>query len=234
MEKALALNRHEWRKVRPAAFKGFSLLYLGDEFCGQLLPELADFKRAAGIFPGRTILLTPLLTDPEIDAIERIIRDCSSPKNRIEIVVNDLGLLDLIRERYAGRVRVTLGRIFGHWIKVMPPVFARKFIKTNGVARIDIDDPSLPGRFSHFPGLKLSFRSPFRYLSATRFCPWERHWPGPCAASCQGRMTQIRHSRLPQTLLLKGSAYGIRNAVIPAHPMIDRVVMEKLPPRGKQ
>jgi hypothetical protein len=234
MEKALALNRHEWRKAAAAGLKGFDLLYLGDEFCEQLIPEPSDLEHARKIFKGRPVLVTPLLTDTGIDAVERLILGAASQKDRLEIVVNDLGLLHLIRERYAKRVRVALGRIFGHRMKVMPALFAARFLKKHGVRRIEIDDPALPDRFTRFKGIKLSFHSPFRYMSATRFCPWERHWPGPCADSCRGKLTRIQHPRLPSTLLLKGCAYGIKTSGIPAHPMIDRVVTERLPARGKK
>lgn len=234
MEKALALNRLEWRKTPAARLKGFALLYLGDEFCEQLMPEQRDLERALEIFPGRVVLVTPLLTDTGIDALERLIIRCSSAKARLEIVVNDLGFLHLIRKSYSRRVRVTLGRIFGHRMKVMPHGFAAQFLKKHAVGRIELDDPALPDRFERYKGLKLSFHSPFRYLSGTRFCPWERHWPGPCSATCGGKMVRISHPRLPETLLLKGCSYGIRTAGVPGHPMIDRIVTERLPVRCKK
>lgn len=231
MEKALALNPPEWRRTGAPGLKGFGLLYLGDEFCEQLLPAADDLKRAGKLFRGRTVLVTPLLSDAAIDKVERLLRSFSSAKNRLEVVVNDLGLLHLLRARYAARVSVTLGRVFAHRLKVMAPSFAAGFLKEHGVVRVELDDPALPERFARYAGLKLSFHSPFRYLSATRFCPWERHWPGPCAASCLGKMTRITHPRLPRPLLLRGAAYGIRTAGIPAHPRIDRVVIERLPAR---
>ncbi len=232
-EKAVAISAPEFRGVRAAALKGFDLLYLGDEFCQNLLPARTDFGAAAEKFKGRVILVTPLLTDAVFDEMERVITSFSSAKNRLEVVVNDLGLLHTVKRRYALRVNVTLGRLFAHRVKVMPPGFAARFLKEHGVKRVELDDASLLSRFEGIKGLKFSFHSPFRYLSATRFCPWERHWPASCALSCLGKTQKLEHPRLPRPLLLKGQAYGLRTSGVPAHPALDRLVKESLPAAGR-
>lgn len=225
--KAVALSAPGFRAARPSALKGFDLLYLGDEFCQNLLPSRADFLNAAEKFRGRVVLVTPLLTDAVFDEMERIITSFPAG-GKLEVVVNDLGLLHTAARRYAGRVSVTLGRVFAHRVKVMPSGFAAGFLKKHGVKRIELDDPALLARFEGF-GVKFSFHTPFRYLSTTRFCPWERHWPGSCSLTCLGKTLKLEHQRLPRPLFLKGQAYGLKTASIPAHPALDRLVREALP-----
>lgn len=232
-EKAFALSAPEFRAARASALKGCGLLYLGDEFCENLLPTRADLGAAAERFRGRVVLATPLLTDAAFDEVERIINSFSSAADRLEVVINDLGLLHTVKRRYARRVDATLGRVLAHRVKVMPAGFARRFLKEHGVKRVELDDPALLPRFEVFRGLKISFHTPFRYLSATRFCPWERHWPGPCALSCLGKTRKLEHPRLPGPLLLKGQAYGLRTAGVPAHPALDRVVAGTLRGAGR-
>jgi hypothetical protein len=234
MKKALALGAAEWRKARPTAFQGFDLLYLGDEFCQNLLPTRRDFDSAASNFDGRVVLVTPLLTDTVFDEVERIIRRHASRTRRLEVVANDLGLLHILRQRYAGRVDVSLGRVFGHRVKVMPQGFAGDFLRLHGVGRVELDDASLLPRFEHFSGIRISFHKPFLYRSVTRFCPWESHWPGPCSYSCLGKALRLEHRYLPRSLLLKGAAYGVRTSAVPAHPLLDRLVLENLPTRKKR
>lgn len=228
-EKAVAMSAPEFRAARPSALKGFGLLYLGDEFCQNLLPSRADFLNAVEKFGGRVVLVTPLLTDAVFDEMERIITSFPAGGERLEVVVNDLGLLHTAARRYAGRVSVTLGRVFAHRVKVMPPGFAAGFLKKHGVKRIELDDPALLARFEGFEGVKFSFHTPLRYLSTTRFCPWESHWPGSCSLTCLGKTRKLEHPRLPRPLFLKGQAYGLKTAGIPAHPALDRVVKESLP-----
>ncbi|MBI4350192.1 MAG: hypothetical protein HY550_02030 [Elusimicrobia bacterium] len=230
-EKAVSMSAPEFRAARASALKGGGLLYLGDEFCQNLLPDRDDFGAAAEKF-GRVVLVTPLLADAAFDEAERIIDRFSSAPEKLEVVVNDLGLLHTVKRRYAKRVDVALGRVFAHRVKVMPAGFARRFLKEHGVKRVEIDDPALLPRFEAF-GVKFSFHTPFRYLSATRFCPWERHWPGPCSLSCLGKTRKLEHPRLPRPLILKGQAYGLRTAGLPAHPALDRVVTGTLRGAGR-
>lgn len=226
--KALALSAPAFRKAGPAALRGYDTLYLGDEFCQNLLPSAGDLGLALETFKGRAALVTPLLTDEVFDGVETLLRRFSSTKRRLEVVVNDLGLLHTLRGAYARRVSVSLGRVLGHRVKVMPPGFAAGFLKKHRVVRVELDDPALLPRFAVF-GPKVSFHPAFRYISVTRFCPWELHWPGPCGLACLGRARRLDHPRLPQPLLLKGQAYGICGGAVPRHPLIDRVVTEPLP-----
>lgn len=89
-EKAAALGAREFRTAR------------------------ADFGAAAERFWGRVVLATPLLTDAAFDDEERIISSFSSAADRLEVVINDLGLLHTVKRRYARRVDATLGRVLAH------------------------------------------------------------------------------------------------------------------------
>lgn len=224
-EKALLMSAPALRAAEGRAFRGAAVLYLGDEFCQNLMPSAADFREALRKFPGRVVLVTPLLTDAAFDSVEEIIREHASPRRRLEVVVNDLGLLHVIRKSYADRVLVSLGRVLGHRVKVMPRRFMAGFLKKHGVRRFEVDDPALLKRFAA-PRPKFSFHYPFRYVSVTRFCPWEYHWPAPCRFPCEGRERRLEHKRLPTPLILKGSAYGVRTGRPPRAPGVDRVVYE--------
>lgn len=227
-EKALALGAPGWRAAPPSRTAGYGLLYLGDEFCQNLLPTPAEFAQAVKDFNGRVVLVTPLLTDDVFDKVEEIVKAHARPRRKLEIVVNDLGLLHTARTRYRGLISVALGRIFAHRVKVMPRGFAADFLKKHFVRRVELDDPALLSRFEGF-ALKFSFHTPFRYISTTRFCPWEAHWPGPCGHACEGAVKKLEHPRLPEPLVLKGQVYGVRTGRAPRHPAIDRLVTEPLP-----
>lgn len=226
-EKALALSAPEFLRAGIPA-KRCRLLYLGDEFCSNLLPDQEAFGRAMDACGGGAVLVTPLLTDEDLDRLEPLVRKFSSARRRLEIVANDLGLLRVLRGPLARRVSVSLGRVLGHRVKVMPAGFAGEFLKEHNISRVEIDDPALLGRFEGF-GLPLSYHRALRYISTTRFCPWELHWPGPCSLTCLGKTRRLEHRRLPSPLVLKGLAYGIRGCAAPAHPLLDRVVEERVP-----
>ncbi len=221
---AFAMTGPAFKAAAPAALRGKGRLYLGDEFCSNLLPDAGDMRRAAALGGGVT-LVTPLLSDEAFDRVEALARAVPRGAGPLEVVVNDLGLLRVLRGRAWKNAVVCLGRVLGHRVKVMPPDFARGFLKEHRVSRVELDDPALLPRFEPF-GLSVSYHLPFRYISTTRFCPWELHWPAPCSFSCLGRVRKLEHPRLPAPLLLRGQAYGLRSAAAPRHPLIDRLVSE--------
>lgn len=231
-EKFLALSAPAFRLARPAALKGCAGVYLGDEFCQNLLPSGEDLGLALDRCKGRAALVTPLLTDEVFDRVEALVRAFSSARRPLELVANDLGLLHALRGQLARRVRISLGRVLGHRIKVTPAAWAAAFLRRHRVVRAELDDPALLPRLAAY-GVKLSFHSPFRYISVTRFCPWELHWPAPCGFACLGKVRRLDHPRLPQPLLLKGQAYGVRGGAAPRHPLLDRAVAEPLPGGGR-
>jgi hypothetical protein len=232
LEKALLLSAPALRAAVHKKLSG-GLLYLGDEFCQNLLPSPEDFALALEKFPGRVALVTPLLTDAVFDVVEEIIKRRSSPRRRLEVIVNDLGLLQTLKTGYARRVTVSLGRVLAHRVKVMPRGFAAGFLKKFNVKRVELDDPALLPRFEGL-GLKFSYHSPLRYVSVTRFCPWELHWPEPCGYACLGRVKKLEHPRLPAPLLLRGQAYCLEAPGVPRHPALDRVVLEPKPARSSR
>jgi hypothetical protein len=125
------------------------------------------------------------------------------------VVANDLGLLEVLRSRFRGKVKVSCGRLLAHRVKIMPQAYAKEFLARYDIACFEIDDPSVVGRLEPY-GLPFSWNYPFRYATMTRFCPWERHWASDCSYSCRGRLEPLKSIRVSKTLWLKGGAYFIR------------------------
>ena len=62
------------------------LVYLGSEFCQNLLPGPAEFGRALKLFRRPVVLATPLLTDELFRNIEAVIRARGGSGGPLEIV----------------------------------------------------------------------------------------------------------------------------------------------------
>jgi len=209
MREVLALDPllpEKLRKHRPAAYDA---LMLGSEFCGRLLPPPATLAAVRREFSGPLILATPVLTQKDLKAALALIRACAGKKGRLEVVVNDLGLLEVLRSRFRGKVRVSCGRILAHRVKIMPKAYAKEFLKRYDIACFEIDDLKIVRRLEPY-GLPFSWHYPFRYATTTRFCPWERHWASDCSYTCRGRMEQLKSPRVSKTLWLKDGAYFVR------------------------
>ena len=203
------------------------VIYLGSEFCPNLLPGPVEFGRALKLFKKRVVLATPFLTDRRFGNIEAIIRKYSSEETPLEIVANDLGLIHLVRQKYAPRARVALGRILGHALRSSGDAFLEKFFAENRVFRVETDSPDLLARYERFPGLSHTYHIPYSYMGVTRFCPWERHWvEEKCRYACLGRAKKLTSSLIPRPLHLMSSGYFARGPMPPRNRGIDRIVYQ--------
>lgn len=209
MRKVLALEPLADGSLPLGGPRRHDALMLGSEFCGRLLPSPAALASVRKRFKGPLILATPMLTQQGLEAVLGLVRSCAGERQGLEVVANDLGLLEALRSRFRGKVKVSCGRLLAHRIKIMPRAYAAKFLERYGITCFEIDDPSVVGRLKPY-GLPFSWHYPFRYATTTRFCPWENHWASDCSFSCLGRMEPLTSVRVSKTLWLKGGAYFVR------------------------
>ena len=209
MEKALALDSYDIKSLSEKGLAGYDALALGSEFCARLLPAPGETQALRAVFKGRLILATPMLTEADLSDVKKLLKLLAGKKTQLEVIVNDLGLLEVLRSGFKGKVKVSCGRILSHRVKIMPEAYVRKFLKRYGIARFEVDEPKTIRRLAPY-GLPFSWHYPFRYVTVTRFCPWEEHWAESCAHSCRGRAEPLTSIRVHKTLWLKGCAYFTR------------------------
>lgn len=202
------------------------LFYLGSEFCQNLLPTPAQFKKARALAGRPVALTTPLLTGNALAAVEAVLRAHPAGKDKLEVVANDLGLIHLAARKYAGKVTLSLGRVLAGFLKSSPDPFLEKFFREHGINRVETDRPDLVRRFSRLPGLCFSYHAPYACAGVTRFCPWERLWTGErCGYSCRRGARKLQSRLLPETLYLVSAGYFTAGEK-PGGGRIDRLVYD--------
>ena len=209
MEKALALDSYDVKSLSQSRLAAYDALVPGSEFCARLLPSPADMAALRAVFGGRLILATPLLTETGLEAVEDLLKPRAAGKAPVEVIANDLGLLEVLRSDFKGKVRVSCGRILSHCVKIMPEDYGREFLKRYSITGFETDEPHSMKRLARY-GLGFSWHYPFRFAAVTRFCPWEERWATRCSYSCRGRMEALMNPHLPKPLWLKGAGYFVR------------------------
>ncbi len=205
------------------------LVYLGSEFCENLLPTPAQFKRARALPGKRAVLVTPLLTERGLKKAEAVVRSCAAAGG-LEVVVNDLGLAGLLAKKYPRKTVLSAGRVLAGILSASPDPFLARLFKEHGIARLEADRAETVERFSRLPGLRFTFHAPYAYAGLTRFCPWEKRWTGGrCGFSCRRGPKKLASRLLPEPLYLIGAGYFTAGGK-PGGGPIDRVVYD---PAGK-
>jgi hypothetical protein len=165
--------------------RGAARVYLGNEFCENLIPSRRELLRALGRLEERRLdasLATPMPSDC---GIERVARLCEVLPAGTEVIVNDWGVLRFLRMRFPDLVPVA-GRLLARqmkdprldsseWSRLVPHgLFSASRIALLlelGFQRMEIDLPP------HFVpdaidarGLRLTVHAPYGYCSKGRIC----------------------------------------------------------------
>jgi len=234
----------ETARFLPAAPpEGFILppgrVYLGDEFCERRLPSdgLLAWLEQAGRNVGAATLMTPFLTDWGVARLQAVLARMSSafPKG-FEVVVNDLGTLELLRQsRYPG-LEPVCGRLISSRYDCSSD-FPEEFLlwlSEHGMRRVELNS------IAHFRqthqqlrsrGFKTHFHWPYMFLAATRLCASDQGFKGNardsisgCGRGCE-RFLGTAACPDGTEIVMSGNAYLVRHEGLAAPPdEADRIV----------
>jgi hypothetical protein len=241
----------------------FDRLYFGTEFCERLLPtpklleQVFNKSRDAALC---FTLLTPFVTDAGMKNLVPLLEWLDVNSEATEVVVNDFGVLHLLRNEYPSLIPV-LGRLLTKQkrgprliriLDIVPDKMKQHFMGTPtdiddyrsliekyGIKRLEFDNP-LQG-VARLPWIPASIYYPYAYISTTRIClaaDCENRKKVlrriiPCAFECSRYMFTLTHDAMPVPLLLKGNTYFLKNETLPPDlnaQGIDRLVLQMEPP----
>ena len=212
-EKAIWLRLPESRDRR---WRRFDLIYAGDEFCSRFalpLKTLAGMLERAAACGKRLVYVTPLETDATLRQRERILRHLARRHRGCEIVVNDLGLLRLIKRSYDA-FTLTAGRLLVRQLAnpdftITSKMSAVRFLRAHGINRVEVayrPGLSLPSG----PGLpEVSVHYPYFPIALTRFCPVRKKYREDKETACRAcgeRFAAVRHPYVGERLYVRGNA----------------------------
>ena len=139
MERTISLTPSELQLLTAERLKGYDAVYLGGEFCENKLPSPADYKKLAAIFPGRVVTVTSIMSDRGLGRAADLLKKHLGRQKTFEIVVNDWGLLRLLRDKYRGKARPVLGRLIVWEIARMDKQFLNSFCREYGIKAVEAD-----------------------------------------------------------------------------------------------
>ncbi len=182
----------------PSPGAAWSRAYYGSDFCQTLLPSASAALDALAAVRGHAAftLVTPPVNDAglrRVGALLSALDDAADPDGATEVVVNDWGVLSLVRER--PRLTPVLGRLLTRMLRdprlppdrvdaqgspeaaralrqasVTSPPF-RSMLASLGVRRVELD-PVVQGLAMDFEsmGLAPALHAPFGYVTTGRVC----------------------------------------------------------------
>lgn len=244
MEQAIFISKLE--NLRYVTSK-YTRLYFGNEFCQRLIPSSEDLKFTKDFVLRHKMdftLVTPYVTNKGIEILRPILEYVIRNFSDIEIVINDWGLLEIIRKEFrcsnfvlgrlltkqkrGPRILNLMGKVPNSMIQhfresnVDNPTLSN-FLINKGIKRIELDN-LLQGISRVAPLLKGSLYIPFAYITTTRFCLVSSCEDRvnkplrsivPCNKACQRYTFKLEHKNMPIEIFLKGNTQFFKNEHLP-------------------
>lgn len=177
----------------------YSGVYAGSSFCADGLPggsALLEMLRAAGRRGFSFHLVTPYAGESRLKKIVRLIEAFAAEAPGAEVIVNDLGVLDIVAREFTGLTPVA-GRVFAlqktdpqvpglledafdagelaekrrmfSGVSINNSLFAG-FMRSLGVSRLELQNVPRDIDIQN-NDFSCSLHVPYAYVSSTRFCP---------------------------------------------------------------
>lgn len=244
-QRALVLGHFDARSL----LKSYQRVYAGAEFCSWALPPPSQILRARQLareFDLPFTLMTPVLREETLVELDKLFVQLASDwDEQDEILISDLGALELVRQRLPKAIRV-IGRAHsgqkrGPRIEDLTPTAeafdyfkrgtwyaqaAAELLAEEGIVRVELDN-LLQGIAPLPASLRGSLHLPWLMVTSSRNCPYHRDKKAQrCSQGCgEGMRLSTDQTRHP--LFQAGNTQFIENRQLPdnlAALGIDRLV----------
>ncbi len=208
LEKAIQLTPFD--RISPTELKKFDRVYIGSNFCSNLIPKISDIIRLKDLGVKNITVSTPFLTDNDFNKTIKLIKESLKIISKIEISANDIGLIDKIKEIKG--LDILLARPISHdWLR-MNPKSLKKFLKRFRIKYVETDEEYMVKRFKDAK-INFSFHYPLEYLSMSRICPFERKINDAlCEYRCLNKnIVELKETGRKDVIYLKNNAYFKKN-----------------------
>lgn len=226
----------------------YSRIYFGNEFCQKLIPSREEVEDILNFVSSKSLnftFVTGFVTEPDLDYLQDLLAVISAKNPNAEIVINDWGMLGIVRKHnlipVIGRLLTKQRRdprILNLRARLTEEATERskaagigqyliRFLKNNDVERMEIDN--LPqgitlGRYINFERFYFSLYFPYNYVTTSRRCIFnngslqpERGLLTKCERKCKLNPIVLRHYTMPLPLYMQGNTVFLENRKMPEY-----------------
>lgn len=219
----------------------FDRIYFGVEFCEKMLPPLDSVKKFSDFSKGKNVPLTfvtPYVSDYGIEKLRPLL-ELLSKGLKCEVVINDLGVLHMIKN-YFPDLRIVLGRILTKQKKdprissikddktreyfsrtAIDNIYFRKFLGEFNINRVELDN--VLHEINVNKEFDVSLYYPYVYLTTSRNC-----YINDCN-ECSKIKFLLRNPLMKRDFILKGKTQFYLNhdlSTLSNITNINRIVLQ--------
>lgn len=224
----------------------YSRIYFGNEFCQRLIPTIKELEEILNFVLSKSLnftFVTGFVTDSDLNYLQDLLDIISYRVPNSEIVINDWGMLCIVRKY---NLKPVVGRLLTKQkrdpriltlLKKLPEKalecskaagigsYLIRFLRDNAVERMEIDNLPQGIRLNEsvkLEGFHFSLYFPFNYVTTSRQCIFnngclhsEMELPPKCERKCRHSTIILKHHTMPLPLYMKGNTVFLENLKTP-------------------
>lgn len=219
--------------------KDFERVYIGNEFCQNLLFSLNSLKnRIDRVLKHNKnfSIVTPYVTDWGLQILKKYFDFLNKHHPGTEIIVNDFGVMDLACDYQ--NLEPVLGRAIGNHLTKGPPDLkpnsgqALSFFFAKGIKRCEVSNKGDYAQLDTHKELEYSLYYPYMFVSTGRRCmvgfenkkAEEGFDPKQCKRPCNQNYYLITHKQIQDKIIVYGNTHFIKKNKLPSLTGISRLV----------
>lgn len=231
MEKAVLISQ----KTNINKIKKYDRIYIGSEFCQNLLPKISYLEQILKQLSDKEIsLITPMVNEIGLLKIDQLLKFITKELKSFEIIINDFGVLNLVHRKYPSVVPV-LGRIISQQVTTLYPDSSIRDANTlrvlclkYNIDRIEIDTKGKNTSIEipkSIDNLKVSLYYPYLLVTTTNRCIIPRLFDDSfdvnenfkCHQECLRiqKIISFKYPMIKEKIYIKGNTHFIKHKTLP-------------------
>lgn len=226
MEKAVYIS--DINLLTKISSLNFSRLYYGNEFCGNLIPDIKDIKKLLNYLKNKPLkfsFVTPWCRDSDLEKTKKIFKLLPEYS---EIIFNDFGVFELINEFSNKKFKKIMGRLLVRYLRDPRVILLDRkrnkrlinylmtsninnstfqlFLIENKIYRIEIENTFQGYNFKLDRRLSSSLYYPYVFVASTTKCLFKQDFDSPyCKLQCKDKIITWKIKNLAHKFIIRGN-----------------------------
>ncbi len=185
---------------------GYNIIYLGSEFCANMMPSLSDIQTAIDKGYEKVVLFVPFLTQRRFKDYSRLI-DFSVKKFKkfIEISTSDLGIINLLSLKYPDLPKNISRPLSIEFVRMKEELLKKALLELK-IDAIETDEPLFAEKIKKM-NVKVYFHSDFAFVAVQRHCPFVGKITYKCNRLCKGREITLNVPESNYKIYVRNNVY---------------------------
>ncbi len=161
----------------------YSIIYLGGEFCANLIPSIEDIQKAIDKGYKKTVIFIPFLNQKRFEDYLRLIKISTKKfKKFIEISTSDLGIINILNKKYPYIPKNISRPLSIEFVRMKDDILKKNLVELK-INAIETDESMFIEKLKKI-NVKVYFHTDFAFVATQRHCPFVKRITDSCNHLC--------------------------------------------------